>query len=704
MTPSTYQEDATDADGNTIKQIPFFGAQNFWGLILGTHKDKPGVLYAGGVSFDMSFDGGNSWMDEVKNSPWNIMHDVMHADHHSFEANPENNDEAIFGNDGGVYYSNKWSVSSTTLAGLYIQPRNKNYNLVQYYSVDFHPLANNGLVVGGSQDNGTHAISSAYNTVGSGLTIFGGDGALTFIDQVDPNIVISSYTHVTPNLHKNGAMVESVQMLPDFKNRGSFINSADYDSPAHTYYANLTNGSQVTQATNELAIRYKITSSAAAGDNGYTYTPSYIRYPISPQNQGINVSFMKLGKTTNATSDRVLYIGTNDGNVYKTSPFSIEGDQTVSLTKIMDFNTTGQGNVSSIDFGSDENTIIVTKSNYNVKSVFYTTNANAGTNTTWISKDETSHGLPNIPIRYALVNPTNTKQVLLATNLGVWSTSDITKDNPDWKETNEALARVRCDMLKYRPSDGTVIVGTHGRGIFSTQLNSVSPPIAATPQVLCSGSTVANLAATGTAIQWYANPTGGAVISTTTILSTGTYYASQTMGGVESSRTLVSVTVNPITTPTVSISPTVVCSGVTQDIITTTTNAGTTPAYLWKKNGLDLATTKDITIATAVAADVYSLTLTPSADACANPATVTSSLTIGGVGCTSVIISITSGNWETPATWNLNRIPTYVDRVIVDTNHTVTLTTSEAKAKNVETRNNGKVIFNSNTTKLKLGF
>jgi hypothetical protein len=78
-------------------------------------------------------------------------------------------------------------------------------------------------------------------------------------------------------------------------------------------------------------------------------------------------------------------------------------------------------------------------------------------------------------------------------------------------------------------------------------------------------------------------------------------------------------------------------------------------------------------------------------------------LTIG-TGCTSTIISIASGNWETAGTWDLNRLPTTADNVIIDANHTVTVTTPDANAKKVETRNNGKVIFNDNTTKLKLGF
>jgi hypothetical protein len=62
-------------------------------------------------------------------------------------------------------------------------------------------------------------------------------------------------------------------------------------------------------------------------------------------------------------------------------------------------------------------------------------------------------------------------------------------------------------------------------------------------QAFCTSGTVADLVATGTAIQWYAAATGGDVLTSTTALSAGTYYASQTLNGAESARTAVAVTI-----------------------------------------------------------------------------------------------------------------------------------------------------------------
>jgi hypothetical protein len=61
--------------------------------------------------------------------------------------------------------------------------------------------------------------------------------------------------------------------------------------------------------------------------------------------------------------------------------------------------------------------------------------------------------------------------------------------------------------------------------------------------------TVANLQASGTDIKWYAASTGGASLSSGTAISNGTtYYASQTVNGVESTQRL-AVTANILSTP-----------------------------------------------------------------------------------------------------------------------------------------------------------
>lgn len=94
--------------------------------------------------------------------------------------------------------------------------------------------------------------------------------------------------------------------------------------------------------------------------------------------------------------------------------------------------------------------------------------------------------------------------------------------------------------------------GGSNRGSTSASFTFVPPPAppaaptGAASQTFCSGATVAQLNATGTAVQWYATPTGGSPLANTTLLINGsTYYATQTVNGLVSvNRLAVTVTIN----------------------------------------------------------------------------------------------------------------------------------------------------------------
>jgi len=54
---------------------------------------------------------------------------------------------------------------------------------------------------------------------------------------------------------------------------------------------------------------------------------------------------------------------------------------------------------------------------------------------------------------------------MLATELGIWTTSNLDEAGTVWTQDIEGLANVRVDMLQIRLSDYTVLAATHGRGL-----------------------------------------------------------------------------------------------------------------------------------------------------------------------------------------------------------------------------------------------
>lgn len=70
--------------------------------------------------------------------------------------------------------------------------------------------------------------------------------------------------------------------------------------------------------------------------------------------------------------------------------------------------------------------------------------------------------------------------------------------------------------------------------------------------VSCQGTTLAAISLQGQNLQWYDAATNGNSLPTSTILTSGTYYVTQTINGCESPRTAITVTVNTTPTPTAS--------------------------------------------------------------------------------------------------------------------------------------------------------
>jgi hypothetical protein len=202
-------------------------------------------------------------------------------------------------------------------------------------------------------------------------------------------------------------------------------------------------------------------------------------------------------------------------------------------------------------------------------------------------------------------------------------------------------------------------------------INSITAaPIAAATQSFCgvTTATVTNLTATGTAIKWYADATGGEALTSTTALLTNTnYYASQTLNGLESlSRTKVLVgSLNnplPITRTILTSGDATFCQGGSVTL-TSTTTASPLSTYTWSNDGaLYLKNSKTITVSES---GLYTVTVNngvcnslPSAvrKVTVNPIPRTPTITTSGPTglCTGGSVTLTSssatGNlWSTGA-------------------------------------------------------
>jgi len=226
---------------------------------------------------------------------------------------------------------------------------------------------------------------------------------------------------------------------------GSFINPADYDDILNILYTN--GGSSINRVFLRVfpptegvgTINPELAAFTPAGLSG---TPTHLR--VSPY-AAVNTS--------------TLFVGTSDGNIYKIPNAENEVSTPIATNISAGISTTGS--VSCIEIGADEDELLVTYSNYGVTSVWYTSDGGAN----WTNKEG---NLPDMPVRWALFNPDNREQVILATELGVWGTTQISDVSPTWSAANVGMGNTRVDMFQYRPSDKTILAATHGRGMHTS--------------------------------------------------------------------------------------------------------------------------------------------------------------------------------------------------------------------------------------------
>ena len=392
-------------------------------LGISVHPNNPNIIFCGGLELYRL--NGNNW---TKLSDWSLMYEdggsqYVHADIHDVIFRPSYNDEFLVVTDGGVFYSD--NVNDNTPL---FKQQNNYYTTLQFYTCDIHPTITN-YFIGGLQDNGTlYAFNSPIDL---NNMVSGGDGAYCFFDDDEPLTITSTYYNRYYFFASNlgGGTYEYLD-----GNSGVFINPADYDSENNILYANATrfNGNLANQI-----IKISNTDDNPLLENINLNT-----------NTNVYFSHVKLGPNNN------LYLGAQSGKIYNVNNIN----SSPNATEITG-NTMPLGNVSSIDFYGQGDTIAVTFSNYGIPSVWVTENSGSS----WINSES---NLPDMPIRWIVLHPNNPNHALIATELGVWETSTLLDDEVVWSQSSNGMPNVRVDMLQMRDSDNMVLAASHGKSLF----------------------------------------------------------------------------------------------------------------------------------------------------------------------------------------------------------------------------------------------
>ncbi|MCX6180505.1 MAG: hypothetical protein NT150_01070 [Bacteroidetes bacterium] len=239
------------------------------------------------------------------------------------------------------------------------------------------------------------------------------------------------------------------------------------------------------------------------------------------------------------------------------------------------------------------------------------------------------------------------KKAVTITNTTYPAGIDLNNTKFDYTKVSEVIIIVvnSAQNAQYQPlafTDQQVIFSGFQFGDVNSGVAICTPiaPVTTASASLCEGVTgaLSATALTGLNLKWYGTAsTGGTASSTATIpatdkLGTTKYYVSQIVPNTtcESPRAEISAVVSSSTVPSVSLSSNKVNNTIKAgESITFTavpTNGGTTPKYVWSKNGSPIAGATNATYTSTALAnnDLIEVEMTPNVT-CSNPSLVNSS-------------------------------------------------------------------------------
>ncbi len=272
---------------------------------------------------------------------------------------------------------------------------------------------------------------------------------------------------------------------------------------------------------------------------------------------------------------------------------------------------------------------VTTKSNVSAKTFAVSTPINSTTTISFWVKTEDSGSTANATLTgsidvKAVIPAAPTAKVFETTNAvsfttnNTWTQQTYTYVNKTASTTTEFQFDLAGAATAGSLPGGTDIVYLID-GITTTQtLLTTAAPTGAATQIFCAGKTVADLVATGTAVKWYTTSTGGSALATSAALVTATkYYASQSVGGIESGNRLeVTATVNPNPTVTAAVAGSA-CAGATLNL----TGGGAT-TYAWTGPNTFTAAVANPSIAAVPKAAAGTYIVTGTTNGCSGTASV----------------------------------------------------------------------------------
>ncbi|MEQ8471209.1 MAG: glycosyl hydrolase [Marinoscillum sp.] len=396
----------------------------------------PNIVYTMGVPLVKSMDGGKTW--EATSS------ENVHADHHSLWSNPNRSGHLINGNDGGVNisydYGKTWVKCNSTQVG-------------QFYTVNYD-MAEPYNVYGGLQDNGVWKGPSTYEHSYSWHEegkypyerIMGGDGMQVAIDTRTNDLVYTGYQF--GNYFRINTTTGDRKYITPKHELGEAPLRWNWQSPitlsAHNqdiiYFGSNKFHRSMDQGENFETMSGDLTNGGKKGDVSYGTLTTISESPMS------------FG---------LIYVGSDDGLIHLTK------DAGKTWTKVSDQLPQNYW-VSRVTTSSHvEGRVYASLNGYrwdNFDAMVYVSN---DFGKTWSA---IGTNLPKEPVNVIKEDPKNENILYVGTDHGAYVS---TNKGASFMSFVEGLPAVAVHDLVIHPRENELILGTHGRSLFTADVSGL---------------------------------------------------------------------------------------------------------------------------------------------------------------------------------------------------------------------------------------
>ena len=398
----------------------------------------PNVLVTGGVYLYRSVDAG---VTLTRISQGYMMSDQPHVDNHLVVSDPGFDgvtDRRVYVcTDGGVWCTDDIYTASTT-AGWY--RRDQSYRTTQFYGAAGDGTS--GLIIGGTQDNGTLRVQAGSDQA---HLMFGGDGGFCAVDPTDANYCYGEYINLMIHRSTNGGLSAGYiyDGIDDAGSNANFI--APFTLDPNDPNTMLAGGLSLWRSNNVKRTTH----------GGPTWSAI-----CGPGADNISAIAVAQGNPD------VIWIGLNNGHVHRTENGTAAGPTWLTVDDNSPaYSPLPDRYVERIVIDPDDHAVVYVALGGFTFSNLWKTEAGGASWTRITGSGAT--GLPAAPINGLARHPHRSDFLYAGTEVGIFATSD---GGATWSTNNEGPADASVDELVFMHNSGTLLAATHGRGLFTADL------------------------------------------------------------------------------------------------------------------------------------------------------------------------------------------------------------------------------------------